>query len=405
MKKYPRFTCFSEYNRLIKEYHEYRQNLPKEKLVAYVTSGAPIEILEALDIVTVYPENYGATCGVMKVSTRLCGEAEKAGYQQDLCSYAKGHIASSLNLDSAEPVGRLPAPDMLLCCTNICGTVLPWYQRLAEIYDCPLFVLDIPFQFSGDEEPHAVAYVKNQMKELGAWAEKLAEAKTGTSLDEGRLEEVMTLSKDTIDLWSEIRSLGVHTPSPISISDLFISMAPVVVMRGKQEALDFYTMMKREIEERISSSIAAVPGEKYRLLWDNIAIWADLFRFYRFFAEADACFVADTYTGAWSIPLSLDDPIEGLSRAYTAPFINLNISKRLQVMESMAADFQAHGMVMHSNRSCKPFSFTQGFLRKRFTEITGRPVLSLEADMCDTRSYNPGVLRERITAFLEMLSG
>ena len=60
---------------------------------------------------------------------------------------------------------------------------------------------------------------------------------------------------------------------------------------------------------------------------------------------------------------------------------------------------------MHSNRSCKPFSFTQGALRKRFTDTTGLPVLSLEADMCDLRSYNPGVLQERITAFLEMLSG
>ena len=46
--------------------------------------------------------------------------------------------------------------------------------------------------------------------------------------------------------------------------------------------------------------------------------------------------------------------------------------------------------------------FVDGVLAQVRDE-TGLPVLSLEADMCDTRSYNPGILRERITAFLEML--
>lgn len=400
MKKYPRFTCFKEYTRLMKAYNDYRANLPEGSIVAYVTSGAPVEILEALDIVTVYPENFGAQCGVLKTSTRLCEEAEKAGYPGDLCSYAKGHIAAGINPDIELPTGKIPRPDMLFCCTNICGTVLPWYQHLAEMYGCPLFVLDVPFQFSEDEESRVTAYVQDQLAECIGWAEKI----TGRTFDMTKLEQVMALSKEAIDLWSDIRSLGQHKPSPLNIPDLFLSMTPIVVLRGRQDAVDFYTLMKKETEERIKTGTAAVPGEQHRLLWDNIALWADLFRFYRFFAEADACFVADTYTGAWSIPLSLKNPLSSLARAYTSPFINLNLKQRLKVIKTMAEDFHAHGLVMHSNRSCKPFSFTQGAIRKGFTEATGLPVLSLEADMCDLRSYNPGVLQERITAFLEMLA-
>jgi benzoyl-CoA reductase/2-hydroxyglutaryl-CoA dehydratase subunit BcrC/BadD/HgdB len=59
---------------------------------------------------------------------------------------------------------------------------------------------------------------------------------------------------------------------------------------------------------------------------------------------------------------------------------------------------------MHANRSCKPFSITQSDVRDGLRdELGGLPVLILEADMCDARLYNEGAVRERITAFLEML--
>ncbi len=396
---YPRFECFNTYNAIMGRYYLERKALAGEKPVAYVTSGAPVEILEALDVLTIYPENYGALCGARKVSVALCELAEAEGYPADLCSYAKSHIAASKYPGQA-PLEGLPPPDMLVCCSNICGTVVKWYEALADYYDCPLFILDVPFQRQREPDTHVIDYIALQIQEFIAWTEE----QVGREMDPDRFMRTLELSREAIALWTEIRELGAHHPAPINAPDLFVGMAPIVVLRGTQTAVDFYRMMKAEVEERVANGIAAVPGERVRLLWDNIAIWYRLFRFYRLFADQGACFVADTYTNGWSMNLALDDPLRGLAHAYAAPFINLDLSTRAEVVNDLARRFDVDGMVMHANRSCKPFSLTQLDLKTALRDELGLPTLILEADMTDSRQYNEGVIKERVAAFMEMLS-
>ena len=153
----------------------------------------------------------------------------------------------------------------------------------------------------------------------------------------------------------------------------------------------------------IARAIGAVPGERYRLLWDNIAIWYRLYRFFRPFMDAGACFVADTYTNAWTMALDADDPFVGMAQAYTGVFINIDLQARMHTISDLAQRFQVDGMVMHANHSCKPFSITQSQVRDRLRDEFALPTLILEADMCDARLYNEGAVQERIEAFLEML--
>jgi benzoyl-CoA reductase/2-hydroxyglutaryl-CoA dehydratase subunit BcrC/BadD/HgdB len=397
-RRYPRFECFNAYNELMGRYYLERKAFAGEKPVAYVTSGAPVEVLEALDVLTIYPENFGALCGARKLSVTLCEIAEARGYAADLCSYAKGHIAASWFPEQA-PLDGLPAPDMLVCCNNICGTVLKWYQALADFYHCPLFLIDVPFQQQLEPEPHVLNYVAEQIEAFIAWSEE----QSGRKMDPDRLTHTLELSRQAIDLWTEIRELGRHRPSPLNAPDLFLAMAPIVVLRGTQTAVDFYRLMKAEAEERVATGVGAVPGERVRLLWDNIAIWYRLFRFYRLFSDEGACFVADTYTNAWSINLTVDEPVMGLARAYAAPFINLDLNTRSRVVNDLARCFGVDGMVMHANRSCKPFSLTQLQLKGAMRDELDLPTLIIEADMTDMRLYNEGVIRERIATFMEVL--
>jgi len=53
--------------------------------VAWVTSGAPVELLKALDYYVLYPENHAAICGTARVAQKISAEAEKAGYSSDIC--------------------------------------------------------------------------------------------------------------------------------------------------------------------------------------------------------------------------------------------------------------------------------------------------------------------------------
>jgi len=398
MPKYPRLQSLKEINSVMTRYYVQRKALARLKPLAYVTSGAPVEILEAMGILTLYPENYTALCGARGAAVGLARVAEAQGYPADLCSYARSHVGAVLRPREA-PLGGMPRPDLLVCCNNICGTVLKWYEALAALYDAPLFVLDVPFQRTTPAEPHIITYVADQLQEFVAWLE----AHTGRRLKPDKFRSVLALSREAVALWQEILEFGQYRPSPINAPDLFVAMAPIVALRGTRRAVDCYRRLRAELEERVAHSIGAVPGERYRLLWDNIAIWYRLYRFFRPFMDAGACFVADTYTNAWTVELDLEEPFVGLARAYTGVFINVDLSTRLRIISDLARRFEVDGVVMHANRSCKPFSIAQNDMRDTLRDELGLPVLILEADQCDARLYNEGAVRERVAAFLEML--
>ena len=233
MPKYPRLQSLKEINSVMTRYYVQRKAMARVKPLAYVTSGAPVELMEAMGILTLYPENYGALCGARKVAVDLCQVAEATGYPADLCSYARSHIGAVLQPRDA-PLNGLPRPDLLVCCSNICGTVLKWYQALAALYNVPLFVLDVPFQRITPAEPHIVAYVTDQLREFVTWLE----AHTGRRLEPDRFHAVLTLSQQAVALWQEILEFGQHRPSPINAPDLFIAMAPIVALRGTRRAVD-----------------------------------------------------------------------------------------------------------------------------------------------------------------------
>jgi len=398
MPRYPRLQSLKEINSVMTRYYVQRKAVARLKPLAYITSGAPVEILEAMGILTLYPENYTALCGARGAAVGLARVAEAQGYPADLCSYARSHVGAVLRPREA-PLGGMPRPDLLVCCNNICGTVLKWYEALAALYDAPLFVLDVPFQRTTPAEPHIITYVADQLQEFVAWLE----AHTGRRLKPDKFRSVLALSREAVALWQEILEFGQYRPSPINAPDLFVAMAPIVALRGTRRAVDCYRRLRAELEERVAHSIGAVPGERYRLLWDNIAIWYRLYRFFRPFMDAGACFVADTYTNAWTVELDLEEPFVGLARAYTGVFINVDLSTRLRIISDLARRFEVDGVVMHANRSCKPFSIAQNDMRDTLRDELGLPVLILEADQCDARLYNEGAVRERVAAFLEML--
>jgi len=396
---YRKLQTAKELQRLMEKHYVQGRYLRLGRPVAWVTSGAPVEPLRAMGILPIYPENYGALCGARRAAVTLCQVAEGQGYSLDLCSYARSHLGSVLEPQAA-PMSGLPRPDLLICCTNICDTVVKWYQVLAEHYDIPLFVLDTPFVYGEEPDQAAVAYVRAQLEEMIAFLER----HTGRTLRASRLRQVMERSQEATTLWKEIRMACKARPSPLNAPDLFVNMAPIVVLRGTAEAVRFYRRLKAEVLERVERGVGAVPGERYRLLWDNIAIWYRLYRFFRFFSREGACFVVDTYTGAWSADLHPGEPLESLARTYTGVLLNQGTLPRARHMAQLARDFGVDGFVMHLNRSCKPYSLPQLEIKRMVQAETGLPGLLFEADHTDSRVYAEGPIRTRIEAFFETLA-
>ncbi len=367
--------------------------------VAWVTSGAPVELLRAFGFYTVYPENHGAVCGARRTAPDICAEAEAAGFSQDLCSYARIDLGHALS--GKTPVGKLPRPDLLFCTNNICQTILYWFKELAHIHRIPLIVLDTPFIY-GEPTAATMDYMAGQIRDMVPVLEQI----TGRALDERRLMTVLESSRRGSELWGKVLATMRHRPAPMTIFDAFVHLAPVVSLRGLPSCERYYEGLLAELEERVDRGVAAVPGERHRLMWDNIAIWFALKPMSRLFAEHGCVGVAGTYTNAWAETahyIDYKDPWGSLARAYGLIFLNRDLGYRLDLMARIARDYAADGLVLHSARSCKPYSVGQYDIRRKLSERLGIRTVVIEADMTDFRAYSEEQANTRFSAFFESL--
>ena len=367
--------------------------------VAWVTSGAPVEFLIALGYLPIYPENHGAVCGIRRKSEGLARVAEEAGYSQDICSYARTDIGSVLSGET--PVGKLPKPDLLLACTNICQTVLHWYRVLAEHFGVPLAIVDTPFVYQAADE-HALRYVQAQIEGAIEVAERVA----GRSLSPRRLEDATRHSREAVVLWREILSRAKARPAPITAFDAFIHMAPIVEMRGEPFTVDYYRALLQELDARVATGTGALRSEGKRVIWDNLPMWFYLRKLSNLLAEHGVAMVASTYTNAWAELADRIDPARPLESAawlYTHPILNRGTGHKLQTLTRMVSEYAADGVILHSDRSCKPYSVGQMDQRDRLSREVGVPALLLEADHNDPRAYSEEQGNTRLAAFLEVL--
>jgi benzoyl-CoA reductase/2-hydroxyglutaryl-CoA dehydratase subunit BcrC/BadD/HgdB len=367
------------------------------KKVAWITSGGPVEPLYTMGVLPFYPENYGAMCGASRMSVPLCEAAEQKGYSYDLCSYALTDIGSFFT--SQGPLGKLSKPDFLVCGNNICGTVIKWYELQARAFNVPVFFFDTPFLHDEMQE-HTLRYVQNQLQEYISFLEKQLKR----SFSEKHFQKVCSRSFEAITLWKEILELPRHHPAPFAAFDAFIHMAPIVTLRGTSWAVRYYKKLKREMEERVKRGMGAFGREEIRLIWDNIPIWYDIRNLSKILSSQGAVLVADTYTSAWALDqLDLARPLEGFAKAYATIHLNCGLDYKIRKMATLIEQYGAQGFIMHSNRSCKPYSLGQLDLKREVTRLTGKPGLIIEADHTDSRSYAPKQVEEQIQFFLDIV--
>ena len=365
--------------------------------VAWVTSGFPVEILRPLGFHAVYPENHAAMCGVQRIVPGLSDAVEAEGYSRDLCSYARTDLGCVAT--GRTPVGRLPRPDLLACCTNICQTVLYWYRELAARFGVPLVLVDTPYVY-GEARPHDLRYVRDQLAEVVEVAERIA----GRRVEPEALAEVTRKAKEGTDLWAACLATARNRPAPWTGIDGFFHMAPIVALRGTDACTAYYRLLRDELEDRVKRGIGGIENERHRLLWDNLPIWFAVRDVSTLLATRGFNVVCTSYTNAWAEAGSRIDPADPLGSAattYTHVILNQDLRNRLSVLERLARDYACDGAILHSDRSCKPYSVGQVDLKDRLARELGIRVLLLEADHSDPRAWSAEQGETRLAAFAE----
>ena len=395
----PPLQCARRLREIMTRHYYLARFAKSAKPVAWVTSGAPVELLHVFNFYTIYPENHGAICGSRKMGPELCNLAEREGYSQDLCSYARidlGHLFSGKT-----PAGKLPKPDVLFCSNNICQTILYWFKELSYYWHIPLILFDTPYNFQEINEKD-IQYMCSQFQEMIPELERIS----GHEFSLSKFQEIIGIARETSLTWGRVLETMKHSPAPMNIFEAFVHMAPIVSLRGLPVCLDYYRILLKELEERAEKGIAAIKNERRRLMWDNIAIWFKLRDWAELFAERGYNFVAATYTNAWAETihhLNERHPFESMAKAYSLVILNNNLNHRLKLMEKIIKEYKVDGLVIHSDRSCKPYSIGQYGLKRLLTERLGIKSVLIESDMTDFRVYSEDQARKNLEAFFEGL--
>ena len=368
------------------------------KMVAWATSICPQELLETLEIDTVYPENHAAAIGARKCAPEFIEQAEKKGYSADICSYARVNIGYA-DIRESE-AGNIPMPDLIFCCSNICNTVLKWYENLAKTLRVPLITFDMPFNHTLEIPHHSIAYMRGQIEQ----AIKRLEEITGKRFDYDKFGEIMQISNETCDWWKKATDLAKSRPSPLNGFDMFNYMAIIVCMRGKKEGRDVFKLWHDELADKVKNRIGPWRDqeEKYRIMWDGIACWPHLSTTYKALKKHGINMVTSTYPESWNVRYEKND-LNGMARAYSANYANRNLDYGTGNVVKLVHDFDLDGIVYHLNRSCKLMDFRQYEVQRRIEAATGVPSVIFDGDQTDPRIFSEGQYETRIQALLEMM--
>jgi len=388
----------------IKKYYEDAHKAKAEKKpLAWVTSTFPIETLLAMDIVPIWPENYASVCAARQASVELCERAEREGFSRDLCSYSRCVLGSMFGGEKDLPEGGLPKPDFLVTTTCACDTHLKWFQVASRLYKAPLFLLDVPYNISGAdslnlEKAHVDFYV-SQSEELFSFLEE----QTGTRLDNKRLREVVALSNQTSQLWMEIQDYRRTIPCPMDARDAFSAVFFMLCIPGTHVALEFYTILRDEIRERVKNKVGVVENEKYRLIWDNLPLWFNL-KIFEYLNSLGAVVVAETFSHVWAGSLDPSKPLESLARKYLVNFANSSVKRKIDMILNLAKDFNVNGIILPTNWGCRMMSIGETLVRDIVYKKLGISSLIIDVDSSDWRNYNEAQIKDRFETFFETLT-
>jgi benzoyl-CoA reductase/2-hydroxyglutaryl-CoA dehydratase subunit BcrC/BadD/HgdB len=376
------------------------------KKVAWCTSVGPVEILRSFGFYVYFPENHGAMLGSSRMATDLIPYANAIGYSPEICSYLTSDIGAYLKKVTPlskvyEGIKSIPKPDVVVFNTNQCRDVQDWMSFYSKEFKVPLLGIHTHTGINNVSETH-VESVSQQMKEMVEFLEKISDRK----FDKRELQRVLSLSHECSELWKKVLETASNVPSPLTFFDGTIQMGPAVVLRGTQQAIDYYIMLLSELEQRTKDNMSAVEGERFRLYWDGMPIWGRLRAHSELFAEKKACVVASTYCNSWIFD-SFDPshPFMSMARAYTELFIVRADEAKERYLKKMIDFFKVDGIIYHDSKSCANNTNSRYGMPQRLEKELGIPSLVVNGDLNDLRCLSDEQFITNIEAFIEQLEG
>ena len=350
---------------------------------AVVNIFMPCEIFHAFGIRPAVPEAMSTYISCTACEKPFVEQAENDGAPPSFCSYHKILMGMAGS-------GILKRPMMIANTTLACDANQLSFRYLAEKWQVPHFVIDIPYD-TGEE---SIFYVAGQLRDLASKAAEIA----GRKLDEVALKNAVARSIRTQAVFTrclEKRS-SIHLPETLSPELLNVmTMHPYL---GSKEAETYVRSLWSDYRK------APAMGSRKKILWmhvipNSIDRFRDIFQGEK--NEAVEIIGCDmTYDAL--VEMDPERPYESMARRIVQDSFNGPGMRRIEKTYEMAEKMGADGILIFCQWGCKQ---TQGLslAARQFFEDKGIPALVLDSDGCDRMNAAVGQGLTRIQAFLEQI--
>ena len=183
--------------------------------------------------------------------------------------------------------------------------------------------------------------------------------------------------------------------------DLFNHMADVVTARAKVEAAEAFEQLAIDLEENIKNGESTLPfPEKKRVMFEGIPCWPKLPALFKPLKENGINVTAVVYAPAFGFVF---EGLDGMAKAYYKAPNSVCIEQGVAWREGICVDNKVDGVLVHYNRSCKPWSGYMAEMQRRFTNDLGIPCAGFDGDQADPRNFNEAQYVTRVQGLMEAM--
>jgi benzoyl-CoA reductase/2-hydroxyglutaryl-CoA dehydratase subunit BcrC/BadD/HgdB len=384
-------------------------------------------IAHAMGIELVFPENYGAFCAALRLAEPYLERSDSEGFPTTLCGYARncfGYAATladnNLEVPPDAPAGGMAKPTLLIGSGAVCDARYKWFQALGRyLGDCPMWTLEHPFPgitefFLPGNKKETIRFITNHLKDFVSFLENVL----GTKMDWDRLSEVVDQAYQTLGLAHEVDLLRRAVPSPMVAQDFWSIMIPHLYMPYDPEAYAFYQRVYKEVKDRVDNKIAAVPNEKYRMMFSELPPWHSLGFFDKLSRELGIAMVYESWGYHAPMPIpeedldGVTDPLERIAnltyRKFTdvndaVPEFGLEVGSFVKAFVKAAEEYKTDGIFCHPLRSCRPATYTLLVGKDALENLVKVPGVVVDGDIVDLRVFNEEEAFSKVEAFVETM--
>lgn len=378
-------------------------------------------ILKAMDVVPIYPENYGVTCAARRAATPLLDYCVADGFPPTVCGYARNCLGYARKMKEFggippdAPAGGMARPTILVGSGTACDARFKWFQSLGRYLDVPVWILELPHpgmpeRFMEGVVDYEIRYMVEELRKFVSFLEQ----RLGKKMDWDRLSELVDTHLKTLQVWHEVDRLRQAVPSPMDGRDFWSCMIPGFYLSYEKEALEFYQKLYEEVKYRVDHKIGVLANEKYRLMFGELPPWHTL-EFFDYFAKYGGIFVTESWNYHPPPPLEildkLTDPLERVAwntywwwTAYYAHAREMGqTAGMIQSYVDWAKEYKCDGAMFHPLLSCRTATFFLIHVRNVLLAQVNVPSLVIQGDIVDLRVFNETQAKMEVDAFIETM--